>query len=467
VSIHVLDDCSLRNIFYLYRPGIFDGAKDDDMLLAGGLKWDRERWWYKLTQVCQRWRNVIFGSATYLGLCLVCTFGTPVKDMLAHSPPFQLIIDYDNESFENIDITAEDEDGILHALGQRDRVRRVRLWLPIPNMQKLIPAMDGEYPVLEYLIMSYVTPWDETPEFVLPETLQAPSLRHLMPWYLGLPIGSRLLTTATGLVTLALVVSQPATDFQPNTLLQWISFMPRLETLSIIAYFVGPNDVERQLMHAPIVTLPNLRWFDFRGSSPYMEAVVRGITTPCLEKLNLRLLSFNRPSVPCLRQLINTTDGLRFDSAKIMFNRNEVHLKVYPPEETEMYALSIIFDVCAHLDQVPCMAQILIFNSLDQVFSTVEHLTLNKEERDRSSEVGPTEWRRLLSSFSNVKTLRVDYGLVKELSRCLRLDDGELSVDLLPELQELTYNAGDEFTSFINARQNAGRPVSLVRIPYL
>ena len=465
MSIHILDDCSLRNIFYLYRPGIFDGVDDDDMLLAGGLEWDRERWWYKLTQVCRRWRNVIYGSATYLGLCLVCTFGTPVKDMLAHSPSFQLIIDYDNESFENFGITAEDEDGIIHALGQRDRVR---LWLPIPNMQKLIPAMDGEYPVLEYLIMSYVTPWDETPDFVLPETLQAPSLRHLMPWYIGLPIGSRLLTTATGLVTLALVVSQPATDFQPNTLLQWISFMPRLETLSIIAYYVAPDDhVEGQLMHAPIITLPNLRWFDFRGSIPYMEAVVRGITTPCLEKLNLRFLSFNRPSVPCLRQLINTAGGLRFDSAKIMFSRNEVYSNVYPPEETEMYALSMNF-VDSRLDQqVSCMAQILILNSLDQVFSTVEQLTLNKEEHDRSSEVDPTQWRRLLSLFSNVKTLRVDYGLVKELSRCLRLDDGELSVDLLPELQELTYNAGDEFTSFINARQNAGRPVSLVRIPYL
>ena len=136
------------------------------MLLAGGLEWDRERWWYKLTQVCRRWRNVIYGSATYLGLRLVCTFGTSVKDMLAHSPPFQLVIDYDNESFEYIGITSEVEDGIIHALEQRDRVRRVRLWLPIPNMQKLIPAMDGEYPALEYLIMSYVTPWDEAPDFV-------------------------------------------------------------------------------------------------------------------------------------------------------------------------------------------------------------------------------------------------------------------------------------------------------------
>jgi len=61
----------------------------------------------------------------------------------------------------------------------------------------------------------------------------------------------------------------------------------------------------------------------------------------------------------------------------------------------------------------------------------------------------------------------VEDGLVEELSRCLRLEDGELPLELLPELQELTYfgsgDTGDAFTSFIDARQNAGRPVTLVR----
>jgi hypothetical protein len=69
--------------------------------------------------------------------------------------------------------------------------------------------------------------------------------------------------------------------------------------------------------------------------------------------------------------------------------------------------------------------------------------------------------------FSNVKNLRVNHGLVEEFSRYLRLDDGELPPGLLPELQELTFsrssNAGDAFTSFIDARRNAGHPVSLVR----
>ena len=65
-----------------------------------------------------------------------------------------------------------------------------------------------------------------------------------------------------------------------------------------------------------------------------------------------------------------------------------------------------------------------------------------------------------------MKTLHIEDGLVEEFSRCLRLEDGELPLELLPELQELTYtgsgDAGDAaLISFRDARQNAGRPVTL------
>jgi hypothetical protein len=77
------------------------------------------------------------------------------------------------------------------------------------------------------------------------------------------------------------------------------------------------------------------------------------------------------------------------------------------------------------------------------------------------------EWRKLLGSFSNVKTLSVDDGLVRELSCCLQLDDGELPLELLPGLQELTFSGiedvDDAFTQFIDARKNAGRPVTVTR----
>jgi len=132
---------------------------------------------------------------------------------------------------------------------------------------------------------------------------------------------------------------------------------------------------------------------------------------------------------------------------------------------------------CWHLDwQLSSVAQ--ISNALSQVFSAVDHLSLRHKAHSQSSEeqeVDRSELRKLLKSFSNVKTLLVKDGLVEEVSRCLqeevtrrlRLEDGELPLELFPELQELTYfrssAGGGAFTSFVDARENAGRPVTLVR----
>jgi hypothetical protein len=443
--------------------------EDEEYGLHGGSNgWVLERWWYKLAHVCQRWRKLILGSSSYLGVCLVCSEGTPVADMLAHSPPLPLVVDYFRGP-EYSDIAAEDEEGLTLALEQRDRVRRIRLRMGITNLQKFITTISGEYPILTYLIIiSFV----KNTAFVLPGTLQAPHLCHLLLSCFALPIRSPLLTTATGLVTLFLEIANPATCFQPNALLRWISFMPQLETLVI--YFSSPipgRDMDRLLSPTPIikpVTLPNLRWFWFQGCSAYLEAVVRWITTPRLERPQIFFFEQLTFSVPQLVQLMNTTENLRFNAVAVDFSREQVDTATSFPGNAEIYLYMRV--ICPHLDrQASSMAQ--IFNFFSQTFSAVEELTLSGEERSHSSEehneVDRTEWHKLLRSFHNVKILRIEYGLVKEISRCLRPDDGDLPSDLFPELQELTYSgsgdADDVFTSFIDARRTADRPITLVR----
>jgi hypothetical protein len=469
LSIHILDDDSLLKIFYLYRPPIFDEDEHIALRVEGGKGWERERWWYKLAQVCQRWRNLILGSPSYLGLSLVCTYGTPIADMLSHSPPLPLDIDFFRSQW---DITAEGEEGIILALEQHHRIRRVRFRMPIPKLQKfinIIMAINEEYPVLEYLIMAPPI-GNSSSTLMLPETFQAPHLRHLSLRGFVLPTGSRLLTTSVGLIMLCLQMEHPSAYFQPNILLQWISLMPQLEILSIVFFFPVPNhDVMRQLMHTRITThatLPNLRHFEFQGVSAYMEAVIRRITTPRLEKLRIEFFHQLTFSVPCLLQFINTTENIRFDRAVLRFLTGTV--SVWMTSDDDEMCSHHIKVPCWHLDwQVSSVAQIV--NSLSQLFSMVEHLNLEHEVHSLSSEehneVDCSEWRELLRPFSNVKSLQVDNGLVKELSRSLRLDDGERPLELLPELQELTYfgsgDNGDAFMAFIDARRNAGRPVTL------
>ena len=466
-SIHILDDDSLLNIFCLYRPDfLIEETSSPYNLFGGWRQWDGGRWWYRLTHVCQRWRNLILGSASYLRLSLVCMNRTPVANMLAHSPPLPLTVDY----LGTYGFTAEDEGGLMLALEQRNRVRHLRLAFPVRKLQEFVMAIDGEFPIMEYLMV--VPLGVDSTALMLRETLQAPHLKHLILRGFTCPIGPRLHPTAVGLVTLYLVIFHTSAYFQPNILLQWISFMPQLETLAILFEFPVPNrDVERQLTHTPIttpITLPNLRHFRFQGVSAYLEAIVcRIVVIPRLKTLHFDFFKQLTFSIPRLVQFMNTTEYSRFNSAVIYFTGKRIIVAMYLNRaETYVFGVSVRG---WHLDwQVSSMAQIL--NPLSRVFSPVEYLTLRHEVHSQSSEehneVDRIEWRKLLRSFNNVKTLHVGDGLVKELSRCLRSEDGELPLELLPELQELTYSeSGDTsnaFTSFIEARQNAGRTVTLI-----
>ena len=466
-SIHILDNDSLLNIFHLYRPFLLGEDQHVNIRFQGGGRWAGERWWYRLAHVCHRWRSLILGSASYLGLCLVCTYGMPVADMLAHSPLLPLVIDYEYEG-----ITAEEEEAIMLALGHRDRVRRIRFTLPVLTLQRLMMAIDGEYPILEYLLLEDL-PKAKSTVLILPETLQTPHLRQLaIEGSIRIPLRSPLLGTAAGLVIFHLRSYHPSTYFQPTALLQWLSLMPQLEMLLIAFCFPVSNlDVESQLASTPImthVTFPNLRVFAFRAVSAYSEAVLSRVTAPRLEDFQICYPKELTTSVPHFLHFMGRTENLRFNRAEFYFYREDVSVEVYPPgAETE--AFSMIVD-CWHLDwQVSSVAQ--IFNALSQMFSTVEHLTVTLQEHSQSSEehneVDRAEWRKLLRSFRNVKTLRIYDGFVGEFSRSLRLEDGEHPLDLLPELQELTLsgsgNANDAFASFIDARQNAGRPITLVK----
>jgi hypothetical protein len=436
--------------------------------------WERERWWYQLAHVCLRWRVLVLASPSRLRLCLLCTYGTPVADMLAHSPTVPLIIDYnDINNPDGRELTAEDEKGIQRALQLRDRVRRIRLAISLPNLQKFIMAIADEFPILECLDIQ--PPAKHHTGLRLPETLQAPLLRHLILDNIAFPLGSPLLTTAPALVTLMLESITPSESayFSPNQLLQRLSLMPQLENLGIGFRSPIPNrDIDRQLIHTPIVThvtLPRLRLFLFKGTSAYLEVLLPWITTPNLQRLAIAFFNQLIFSVPHLLHFMTTTEDVEFNKARITFSAQGVEISVYPHEGSSVHAYNTNV-TCKHLDwQVASAGQIL--NALRTVFSDVEDLTLvywdSVKPLEWRYEAYRTQWRGLLTPFSKVKILRVDHELIRMLTCSLQLEDGE-SPMLLPELSELSYDGtddiSDEFASFVDARQTAGHPVSLVRL---
>jgi len=419
-SIHTLDDDSLLNIFNVCRPNVPEENEYGAVQLGDLFG---ERWWYKLVQVCRRWRYLILGSASYLRLALLCTRGTPVADMLLHSPPLPLVIDLDDL---NNNLTADDEEGLMLALRNRNRVRHISLRMPVPSLQRPVMAMDGEFPTLEFL--SIEPPVKPNASISLPPTFEAPQLRHLWLDDFTNPIQSPFLTSAVSLVTLFL--RRISTYPQSELFLRAISLLPHLEQLEIGFISAIPNsEIESQQSHTPNtiqVTLPSLRIFSFCGISGYLETLIPHMTTPLLRVLDVTFFNQLSFSVPRLTQFMIITEHPRFSRARLLFHHEGVLMVLdnplagTGPAQWSSFHTSI---TCRHLDwQASSIIQIL--NALRPLLSSEPDLILDYREHALSSElhndVDPTLWREFLGSFRNVETLRVHKGLVGDVSRSLR-----------------------------------------------
>jgi hypothetical protein len=457
--IQGLNDELLLNIIYLYRLHIEGEEYGENTRI----NWDRQRWWYKLAQVSRKWRHLILSFPIRLDIHLLCTYGVPIADMLAHSPPLPLAICYSNDDHE---MTAEDEEGALLALSHRDRVHRIALWMPAQNLCKFIAAMDEEYPILEHICIGSRPRGSTSPSF--PETFQAPNLRHV--WTTCHPIGSPLLTTTMGLVKLELSDIPPSPWFSPTYILPRLSLMPHLEILRIHFYTPHPNrDVEPSTL--PHVTLPNLLIFSFRGVSGYLEGLAR-IRAPRLSIFDVQFFNQLTFSVPRLLQFLQAPESPGFSTVEVGFVKDFVGLIAAPNRSSRPYRLRLQI-MCKDFDwQVASAVQIL--DTLSPVLSGVDNLALIHLAHNRLSElpdeVDRTQWRKLFRPFSNVKALSVPESLSGRISRSLRSEDGEMPLELLPNLRFLRHPDGggygniygNIFASFINERRAAGHRVDLL-----
>jgi len=252
--------------------------------------------------VCQRWRHLILGSTSYLGLCLLCTQGIPVADMLVYSPPFPIIIDHFHKERHIHDdrMTENNVEGIILALAYHDHMHRIHFQTPLLTPEEVIVPIDSKFPMLEYLC---IVPMHNM-NILLPKTFQAPQLRHLILVNLIHPIESPLLSATTSLVALSLVNIPPSTHLQPDKLLHQVSLMPQLEILWIgFDPSSSDNYVDLDLMHmdnATHITLPHLCFFEFCRFNTYSGVLLSRITTPYLELVSITFWEEWTYSIPCL-----------------------------------------------------------------------------------------------------------------------------------------------------------------------
>lgn len=129
-TIHTLPDEALLTIFFLYKE-----AYSTDL-----------SWWEPFVHVCHRWRHVIFASPLGLGLTVVCTASTPVKESLDIRPPLPIAIRPTN--YESPDSS----ENIIAALEHPDRITDIRLnYLTISKLRTFSNMMACPFSALTYL----------------------------------------------------------------------------------------------------------------------------------------------------------------------------------------------------------------------------------------------------------------------------------------------------------------------------
>jgi hypothetical protein len=389
------------------------------------------------------------------------TNGRPSLNLLSHLPPLRIDIDY-----RSVD-AAETAAGVLYAIQQRTRIRRIVLQAPSQTLKKLIATMDKHFPQLEYLSLSSTTRTTEATKLMIPRTFLALKLRHLELPTIYLLTELPLLTFTYTLVTLKLADIKAPGYFTPVELVTQLQHIPQLEDVSIGFSTPMPRpNTEGGLLLPPTapIKLPALRGLDFRGVSTYLESLLPRISAPHLERFDVTLFNQLTFTLPHLSHFAGTAKGLRNPNAKIHFNREAVSFVLETDERSKESTFGLRIS-CMQFDwKIHSATQVC--RALEPVLSFAKELTLDVEDQtlpsDWQNDIDGMAWHDLLAPFSSVKKLCIGPPFASGLFTAMQSNDAKLVQGILPELQELEIVHGDtEFTTFVDARRLSNRPVRL------
>ena len=433
--------------------------------------WDRQHWWHRLTQVCQRWRSLILASSCRLNLHVVCTKGTPMAEKLAYFLHLPLMVIYEFPRSEMI--RPDDERNILISLQRRDHVRRIRLCAATPALQKMIIPLHEEFPLLDSLAIISVKNLGHT-GVILPRSLRAPNLRHLILKNVAIQTGTPILMTPIHLVVLALKSIPTSTHIPPEYLADLLELTPQLEELSIGFHPpISDHDVASHLLvpeaQRAFITLHRLERFQFIGTSSYLEGLLARINAPVLRLFHVRFFAQHSfGALPNLSRFLYTAAELRFRGALVKFQRYSITIEMGDMRSHQanrspfrLNARGNQFDWQTTLASQICSAIVPVSSVIEEL--TFTHCTHEPSSVTRSND-NRVKWHKIFRQFSSIRTLKVPDGLVEELSLHLQPDGDEALLELLPRLQQIVVpsNAGDAFSAFIDSRRIGSHPVNLV-----
>jgi hypothetical protein len=445
VTINVLPDDALLEVFNWYLKGNRSIFYKIEV-------------WQVLGHVCRKWRNLVFGSPHRLNLQLFCTGNKPVKKMLNIWPPLPIVIFGEN--------TTIDEDNIVAALQQNNRVCQIRLkYLQNSQWEKVFTVMREPFPALTS--MELYSNGDE--QSTVPDSFlgrSAPLLQFLQLCGVPFPGLPKLLPSATHLVTLHLWDVSRAGYIPPEAMVTALSALTMLKEFQL-QFQSRRSCPDREHRQPPPLTrsvLPALKYFIFRGVTEYLEDLVARIDAPLLDRLEImffRQLIFHTPQ---FAQFIARTPKLMAcDEAHVVFTTHSAELTLgrHRGLKLEIYcnqsdwSLSMLAQVCT--SSVP-------------LISSLEHLYIHEYENGLirpfwQDDIENVQWLELLHPFTTVKALYLSRDIASRIAPALEDLVGERVAVVLPALQSLFLEPKPSrpvqkaIDKFVAARQLSNHPI--------
>ncbi|KAH9066649.1 hypothetical protein EDB87DRAFT_1587371 [Lactarius vividus] len=337
------------------------------------------QFWPTLVHVCKNWRQIVFKSPLTLHLRLYCKHGTPVLKNLRYWPVLPIVVQYGGSPALDPP-SPEDEDNVIAALEQSDRVSSISL-------------------TITHLVL-----------------LGDHAFRRLQSTGIYLPSLPQLLSPSVNLVDLQLHEIPGVGYFSPE------AFASALQSFSL--HFISPASRPSRIDLSPSppgerIILPALTYLKFRGASEYLNSLVTRIDAPSLVEIEVRF--FNQ-LVFHLSQLFRFIDRIEMQwlhrRADINFSERVVSITFTQPDSHTRLALQIS---CEHLDwQLSSIAQIC-----DNFSPFLSNALFNTTQQSMAQIYGPSP------SLSGVQDLGV--GTTQQSTAQIH----DLPSPFLPSVQDL------------------------------
>jgi hypothetical protein len=379
--------------------------------------------WPRLVHICRRWRCIVFMSYRDLHLQLFCTHGMPVLKILDCWPALPIVVEYGGSPA--LDPPApEDEDNIMTILKHCGRVCSISLTVTRSLLERL-DAIKEPFSELEHLVLLS----QDGVRLTLPGTFRwGPRLRSLHLTGIALLELSQLLSSSSFLVDIQLHEMPNVGCFTPKSLLNALSRMTQLRSLSLrllpnTAFIVVPHPSGHRAV------LPTLTCLKYQGSSECLNEFLAMIHAPRLADIEITF--FDEP-IFALSNLPESRIEMQmsYRRSDILFSEDSVSISLTRPAST-----CFKFQVFCETFSRRLSSLVNFCTRFSAFLSFVEDLRISmtpmsSEQNDSDRE----EWLKLIHAFGGTKWFHLAGNSVFTTEIALALQPSETVLPVLHKL---------------------------------